>query len=241
MSMKKIAVTFGSYLANNYVKYVVANGGYAIPVTHGMRTQDIVDLCDGLLLTGGRDIHPVTYGKSVTRALDCDINRDRMEMSLSTQFYRVGKPIFGICRGFQLLLNNTIIPEIRDCGIYTSFIQEISYETTHIHAQGQNSIKDGDVCHSIETFGVLPRYIESGSFVNSYHHQGFVGDSYFIEGNQLRLEDRFDFIKGTAFSECCVLEGILIQSENNTIAGVQWHPEKMHSKSDELFRAVMGL
>lgn len=59
---------------------------------------------DGLLLQGGNDIAPETYGETpLAPEWHGDRVRDRYELDLVDRFRRAGKPVLGICRGCQLL------------------------------------------------------------------------------------------------------------------------------------------
>ena len=66
--------------------------------------RELVDQVDGVLFTGGDDIHPFMYGEE-THAKCGNISqpRDSMEMALFPIALEAGKPIFGICRGIQLI------------------------------------------------------------------------------------------------------------------------------------------
>lgn len=57
----------------------------------------------GLLLTGGGDVGPARYGGARLPTDTVDVDRDREEFALLDAFLRQGRPIFGICRGVQLL------------------------------------------------------------------------------------------------------------------------------------------
>jgi len=58
---------------------------------------------DGVLLSGGSDVDPATYGEVNTAARDFDGRRDRLELALVSRALRDDLPVLGICRGFQLL------------------------------------------------------------------------------------------------------------------------------------------
>ena len=59
---------------------------------------------DGLVLQGGNDLAPEGYGETPLKPEWAgDRVRDRYEMELVQAFMAAGKPVFGICRGFQLL------------------------------------------------------------------------------------------------------------------------------------------
>ena len=71
---------------------------YEIDLTH------YAESLDGLVLQGGNDLAPESYGETPMHAdWRGDRIRDRYEMALVQAFIDAGKPVFGICRGFQLL------------------------------------------------------------------------------------------------------------------------------------------
>ena len=80
---------------------------------------DLLDTCDGFLLTGGRpNVHPSEYGEEETPAHGAfDRNRDAVTLPLVRDCVARGQPFLGICRGFQevnVALGGTLYPEIRD-------------------------------------------------------------------------------------------------------------------------------
>ncbi len=81
--------------------------------------DDLLGLCDGFLLTGGRpNVHPSEYGASETPAHGAfDRCRDAITLPLVRACVERGQPIIGICRGFQevnVAMGGTLHPEIRD-------------------------------------------------------------------------------------------------------------------------------
>ena len=64
--------------------------------------DELVDLCDGFLLTGGRpNVHPSEYGEEETPAHGAfDRGRDAITLPLSRACVDRGQPFLGICRGF---------------------------------------------------------------------------------------------------------------------------------------------
>ncbi len=80
---------------------------------------ELLDLCDGFLLTGGRpNVHPSEYGEEETPAHGSfDRGRDAVTLPLVRACVERGQPFLGICRGFQevnVALGGTLHPEIRD-------------------------------------------------------------------------------------------------------------------------------
>ncbi|TGD66073.1 gamma-glutamyl-gamma-aminobutyrate hydrolase family protein [Tabrizicola sp. WMC-M-20] len=81
--------------------------------------EELLDLCDGFLLTGGRpNVHPSEYGEDETPAHGSfDRCRDAITLPLVRACVERGQPVFGICRGFQevnVAMGGTLYPEIRD-------------------------------------------------------------------------------------------------------------------------------
>lgn len=81
--------------------------------------DELLDLCDGFLLTGGRpNVHPEEYGEEETPAHGTfDRCRDAITLPLIRACVERGQPFFGICRGFQevnVALGGSLYPEIRD-------------------------------------------------------------------------------------------------------------------------------
>jgi putative glutamine amidotransferase len=84
-----------------------------------VRVEELLDLCDGFLLTGGRpNVHPEEYGEEETPAHGAfDRCRDAITLPLVRACVERGQPFFGICRGFQevnVAMGGTLYPEIRD-------------------------------------------------------------------------------------------------------------------------------
>ena len=65
--------------------------------------EQLVDMCDGFLFTGGHDIDPTLYHQSQSEK--CGIvnkERDRSEQQFFELAYTLDKPMLGICRGISL-------------------------------------------------------------------------------------------------------------------------------------------
>ncbi|MDD2442286.1 MAG: gamma-glutamyl-gamma-aminobutyrate hydrolase family protein, partial [Eubacteriales bacterium] len=90
-------------LKESYFQAVTLAGG--IPVLAGNADpKGYAQLADGLLLTGGIDIEPARYGQVVlSKSVVSDSRLDDLEIGLYQAFFAAGKPIFGICRGIQLI------------------------------------------------------------------------------------------------------------------------------------------
>lgn len=81
--------------------------------------EELLEVCDGFLLTGGRpNVHPNAYGEDETAAHgEFDLARDAITLPLVRACVERGQPVLGICRGFQevnVAMGGSLYPEIRD-------------------------------------------------------------------------------------------------------------------------------
>lgn len=110
-------------LSNRYTDAVIAAGGLpqVFPATTEKSVvEEAVRRCDGVLLTGGDDIDPKLYAGKLPEALAKTVGplepeRDIWEKELIAEVFRQEKPLFGICRGHQMLnvaLGGTLLVDI---------------------------------------------------------------------------------------------------------------------------------
>ena len=83
-------------------------------------SEELVEIFDGFLFTGGRpNVHPNFYGQEETPAHGLfDLNRDSLVLPLIRHCVKIGKPILGICRGFQefnVAFGGTLHPKSEIC------------------------------------------------------------------------------------------------------------------------------
>lgn len=88
---------------DRYVERVAAAGGRPV-LLPGAAAVDLLDVVDGLVLTGGGDVDPSLYGGSPEVGIDLDPARDAAEIELAHAAARAGVPLLGVCRGLQLLV-----------------------------------------------------------------------------------------------------------------------------------------
>ena len=95
------------WMLPGYMKVLEACGALPImlPLTDDEEelTQS-VEMCDGLLLTGGHDVDPMLYHEQPkdTCGVPCR-ERDRMESRLLGMALKKDLPVLGICRGIQFM------------------------------------------------------------------------------------------------------------------------------------------
>ncbi|MGA2751010.1 MAG: gamma-glutamyl-gamma-aminobutyrate hydrolase family protein [Verrucomicrobiota bacterium] len=114
---------FSISLSNRYTDAVIDAGGLpqVFPATTSKTViSEALDRCDGVLMTGGDDIDPRLYATDLPDALAKTVGplepeRDLWETELIAQVLKRHKPLFGICRGHQMLnvaLGGTLVVDI---------------------------------------------------------------------------------------------------------------------------------
>ena len=202
-----IGITFSSHsvtgTSKNYIQAVEEFGGMPRILYPGVPDSEFADI-DGLLLTGGPDIDPVHYGEEVHETTDINAERDALELPLCKQAMEADLPIFGICRGIQ------IMSVAMGGSLYQDIPSQFTYRLTHkITANSNDSwhkirIQSGSLLNQITN--------ETIAEVNSRHHQALkvIGEGFTV----------------TAQSEDGVIEAIEDPSKR-FVLGVQYHPERM--------------
>ena len=169
-----------------------------------IRLSDYPQYLDGLILQGGADINPQSYGEEPLHPdWAGDKVRDVYEMELLHEFMEAGKPVLGICRGAQLInvaLGGTL---------YQDIASQIDTAGAHVHSDYDRH------SHEIawdDRSGLAKLYpgVIGGSVV-SIHHQ-----SIKALGRGLRVEAR------SAPDD--IVEAIRLEGKPY-VFGVQWHPE----------------
>lgn len=191
-----------------YVTSIELAGGIPLLLPPIMNPRDIeaqLELIDVLLLSGGSDIDPSHYGEKHSKLLGpLSPQRDAYELELIKIAYKKKIPIFGICRGLQLL----------NVAFGGTLYQDIS-EVPNVNAvHDQEGMGDKPV-HTIkiEKSTLLAEIVNQSSFeINSFHHQVIK-----------KLSPHF---RVNAHSEDGLIEGIE-SIEGSLILAVQWHPEIM--------------
>lgn len=208
-------------LAHDYLTSVWNAGAIPliIPVDEDKnRAAEMLDMADGLLLSGGNDISPEIYGGKAEKCGRVDTARDLMELSLLNRAIETDKPILGICRGIQLInaaLGGTVYQDLPSEGFSPHFLSPCE-RTQPSH---KITVKPDTMLASIIGEG------EHG--VNSYHHQA--------------VKELSPHASACAESEDGVTEAIEIRALRFVLA-VQWHPEMMTDSDEQqaIFRAFVN-
>ncbi len=203
-------------LPSNYVEAVQRAGGLALmlPVDPHLveDPEEALDMLDGLLLAGGADIDPGSYGQSAhPETVDTVPERDAFEIALTKAAIARGLPVFGICRGMQLInvaLGGTLVQDL----------PEHYGHQEHRRVVGSFDGADHDVV-LIEGSLAARAAGELHHATKSHHHQGVgvLGDGLRVSGVST-LDD---------LPEAIELEGGPGEGgqPQHFVLGVQWHPE----------------
>jgi gamma-glutamyl-gamma-aminobutyrate hydrolase PuuD len=181
---------------------VLPDGTTYAPDAEGRLPVTILAQLDGLVLAGGGDVDP-SYYAAVPDGTDestIDRRRDELELALARRALADDLPIFGICRGCQVL----------NVAAGGRLVQ---------HIPGHRSHPDAPISHTVSVVADLPvdafgttRVLE----VNTYHHQGV---------DRAGLADGFEPV-AFADPDKWLIEAYA-SSTQRWVLGVQWHPERL--------------
>jgi putative glutamine amidotransferase len=210
------------YAPTVYDDAVLRAGGLPVhlPILPSGRNSELLDLVDGIILSGGGDIDPNAYGAERQRGLFLvESDRDAAEGELLHAAAESQTPVLGICRGLQLL--------------------NVSFGGTLVQELPSDRGQDHHPQHVPDAVPIHPVIIEPGSLlahavgdtrinVNSTHHQA--------------VDVIPDVLRVTARSPDGVVEGLELTRPEAWVVGVQWHPEAMEARDPvqrRLFRALV--
>jgi gamma-glutamyl-gamma-aminobutyrate hydrolase PuuD len=210
IAVSKSSASYEAWLRHADSKVVIADM-YPLGIGSSLR---VLPSCSGLLLTGGEDVYPGKYGKlnELSHCEEIDRYRDSLEFALIEKAITLKIPIFGICRGEQILnvaLGGTL---------YTDIPTDIDTAVMHRCPPGSSGC-----LHSvtIDPGSLLFRITGKRSgIVNSSHHQA--------------VETTGPGVKVTARAANDVIEAIEKEGPDHgpLIMGVQWHPERLEQNPD---------
>jgi putative glutamine amidotransferase len=214
------------YASNQaYVQAVIHAGGAPIlipPLADKPTLEVIQHQLDGLLLAGGADLDPSLYGeRPLPGCRSAERERDAMELAIARWALDQGLPVFGVCRGMQLL--NVA------CG--GTLYQHVPAECPSALDHEQQGQARNHIAHEIT---VKPDSLLAGILgdvhadVNSFHHQAVhqVGRGFRV----------------TATAEDGIIEAMEMPDVSSFALAVQYHPEELEASdmgSHKLFLAFV--
>jgi len=214
--MIKIGVSYCDSGLDNYLNWLKRAGVEPVVLSYKELNADKLKECDGLLLTGGDDVHPQFYGESEREGDRYNLERDWFEFKLLDIAFAKGIPILGICRGLQLT----------NVYLRGSLVFDIQTVIGTNHRKDENTGEDR--LHSVFIFddSKLFKIVgEREGIVNSSHHQS--ADRL---GDNLRINAKCD--DG-------VIEGLEWDGDDRFVLLVQWHPERMKNSESAFSRNLL--
>lgn len=210
-----------------YYEAVAAAGGapVLIPLLEDIDAlRATYEVCAGILIPGGVDMDPATYGEAPHEKLGrIDPDRDRVELQLTHWCIEDKKPLLGLCRGLQVInvaQGGTLFQDIDaqlKGAIRHDYFPTYGFERDHL--SHDVDVEPSSRLRSLVNVDQLP--------VNSMHHQGVK-----------RL--------GKGLVACARASDGLIEAVESTnghwMVGVQWHPEVFESTDPhtrDLFRGFV--
>ena len=199
-----------STVLSTYVNAVLAAGDVPVVLPQQSDTNRFARLMDGvdiLLLCGGADVDPARYGEAPSPRLGTvNAVRDAFEWKLLDEAVRRRLPIFGICRGMQIMniyFGGTLVQDIP-----TEITGSVRHNNGAADRNGPLPVHEIAILPDSRLAAVLGR---TNMTVNSFHHQS--------------VEKVAPGFRVTARTEDGVVEAF--ESEDYPAAGVQFHPEKL--------------
>lgn len=167
--------------------------------------RDYADALDGLVLQGGNDVAPETYGETpIAPAWAGDRVRDLYEIELFEAFVAAGKPVMGICRGLQVInvaLGGTLYQDIA-----TQVPEAIAHVDSGMYDRQLHTM---DIVPNTRLASLYPKTRQAA--VNSIHHQAVKKLGADLEVEALAVPDR-------------MVEALRWRGPS-FVFGMQWHPE----------------
>lgn len=188
------------------------------PLLDPSSVDALLDVVDGVILTGGEDVEPARYGALPHALLETpNPARDALELELVARARERRIPTLAICRGLQVV----------NVALGGTLVQDLASERPGNVRHGESSRRSERV-HAVrlEEGSRVARAIgEPGLRVNSSHHQAIA-----------RLASG---LRATGHAEDGVIEAVETTDEWELFA-VQWHPEELYAAEEPWDRALFA-
>jgi putative glutamine amidotransferase len=206
-----------------YVQAVTAAGGASLVIPLGLPEDvlaEILSRLDGVLFSGGSDVHPSRYGSQMHPKVEgVDLDRDRVELYAFQAVSQLQKPFLGICRGFQVInvaLGGSLYEDILD-----------QHPAGLDHRRGKHARDYLAHAVAVAPGSRLAELLgDTHVQVNSMHHQG--------------VRQLAPSLQATATAPDGIIEAFELPDYPFGLA-VQWHPECLpeHAEMRRLFEVFI--
>jgi putative glutamine amidotransferase len=204
---------------SNYAGWISSDKVRVLKLSFKKNNLTALEKCDGLILSGGEDVHPKYYGhpewlkEKEKLKLYLNKERDQFEMKILSRAFKKKMPLLGICRGLQIAnvyLKGSLIPDIKG----REHCAKSARDAMHAVKINKNSL-----LHEVNQFKSL------GS-VNSAHHQA---------AGKIAPE-----LKVSARAEDGTIEALEWKNPETKpfLILVQWHPERMKEQENPLAKKI---
>ncbi len=207
------------WMLPGYMRVIEKCGG--IPIMLPLTTdkdelEQVYNLCDGILFTGGHDVSPKVYGeeKKETCGVSCHM-RDAMEGYILRDCLEDNKPFLGICRGIQFV--NTYLGGTLYQDLPTEYQSTVEH---HMEPPYDKAAHQVEILKGTKLAEILGAGMHA---VNSYHHQA--------------IKEMAPDVEKMAVSEDGLIEAIAVKNHRFGIA-VQWHPEFSYETNQDSIKLV---
>jgi len=213
-----------AYVNSAYLHAVQQAGGVPVllpPQLSKSSLERLVRGLDALLLTGGGDMDPSSFGEAPHPTLyDVAPSRDELETQVTLMALEKRTPLLAICRGIQVL--NVALGGSLHQDVATDPGTEIQHSQKEARDQATHKVK-------VAAGSRLSRVLGGEDIeVNSFHHQ-------VIKSLGLGLV-------AVAWAPDQLIEGVELDDDSRWVLGVQWHPEHLVGNSEParlLFSALV--
>lgn len=198
------------------------------PPQYAASIADLVERFDGVLLPGGADVAPQLYGSSEHPAVELSPSgHDEFQIEVARVAKRAGIPLFGICRGMQVMnvaFGGTLYEDIADQYDAPSGLR-LRHQQTPDHGRDETT-------HVVEIApgSTLAKLVGTTSLAtNSLHHQA--------------VRRIAAGLKPVAAARDGVVEALEWSDARELCLGVQWHPEDLVTRDEPsrcLFRGFVA-
>ncbi len=207
LGMARPAHTLGA----EYAAPIEAAGGAVVllPPTSGV--DAVLDRLDGLVLSGGEDVHPARYGAAPQPSKSYDPDRDEYEIALALGARERGLPVLAICRGLQvsnIAFGGTLIVDIPASPHHRA----LRAADEQLAARHPITLDPGSQLATL--YGTTDRV------VNTIHHQS--------------VDVPAPGLRPVAWAPDGVVEAVEADDRGWPFWAVQWHPEKMIDPDEAL-------
>lgn len=206
-----------------------------VPDDAGITVEDVLANVDGLVLQGGSDVSPVSYGETPLRPeWSGDRQRDLYEMHLLHACMGMNKPVLGVCRGLQLInvaLGGTLYQDIGE-----QVPQALAHRDWHHYDLNKHAVQ------LVEGSRLAALYANtSARQINSVHHQAIkdLAPGLTVEARATsdRMIEAVRYTAAASTSPASSSSPSSAATQTPYVFGVQWHPEFLHSHDPAMLPA----